>query len=108
MGGGGGGGGAAAAVAAGGKVGWTLNNMAWHNVPLFESHTAGVAFEFPDYHQVSDTWDKLDYDNMAVVTRAIALGLMQLASEAPAPKWHEDYAPARRYVEAGKKLHAQP
>ena len=28
--------------------------------------TLGVAFEFPDYHKVSDSWDKIDYDNMSM------------------------------------------
>ena len=69
------------------------------------AHTLSVAYNFPDYHQVTDTWDKLDYDNMAAVNRAVALGLMKLASDAAPPQWNESYQPARRYVEAGKKLH---
>jgi hypothetical protein len=68
------------------------------------AHTLCVAFEFPDYHKVTDTWEKLDYDNMAVVTRTVVLGLMKLASSAPAPKWNESYEPARRYAEAARKL----
>jgi hypothetical protein len=69
------------------------------------SHTLGVAFEFPDYHKVSDSWDKIDYDNMAAVDRAVALGLLRLASEEAPPKWNEQYPPAQRYVEAGRRLH---
>jgi hypothetical protein len=69
------------------------------------AHTLCVAFDFPDYHKVTDTWEKLDYDNMAVVNRAIALAMMELASDAPAPKWNEAYPPAQRYAEAARKLH---
>lgn len=68
-------------------------------------HTLCVAYEFPDYHKVSDSWDKIDYDNMAAVDRAVALGLLRLASDAPPPKWNEEYAPARRYVDAARRLH---
>jgi len=71
------------------------------------AHTLGVAFEFPDYHKVSDSWDKIDYDNMAAVDRAVALGMLRLASDAPAPKWNDRYGPARRYVDAGHRLHPQ-
>jgi hypothetical protein len=69
------------------------------------AHTLCVAYEFPDYHKVSDTWDKIDYDNMAAVDRAVALGIMKLASDAAPPKWNEEYAPAKRYVDAARKLH---
>ncbi len=36
------------------------------------AHTLAVAFGFPDYHGKDDTWDKIDYDNMARVNRMIA------------------------------------
>ncbi|HEX5430504.1 MAG TPA: M28 family peptidase [Bryobacteraceae bacterium] len=51
------------------------------------AHTLTVAADFPDYHRVGDEWQKIDYENMAKVDRAIALGLLQLASGAPPPKW---------------------
>ena len=69
------------------------------------AHTLCVAFDFPDYHKVSDSWEKIDYDNMAAVDRAVALGMLRLASDAPPPKWNEQYAPARRYVDAARRLH---
>jgi hypothetical protein len=69
------------------------------------AHTLCVAFQFPDYHKVGDHWDKIDYTNMATVDRAVALGLLRLASDAPPPKWNEYSGPARRYVEAAKRLH---
>ena len=68
------------------------------------AHTLSVAYDYPDYHKVSDTADKIDYDNMATVDRAIALGLLRLASDATPPKWNEAYAPASKYVEAARKL----
>jgi hypothetical protein len=69
------------------------------------AHTLGVAFDFPDYHKVSDSWDKIDFDNMAAVDRAVALGMLRLTSDAAPPKWNEQYAPARRYVDAARRLH---
>jgi len=69
------------------------------------AHTLCVAYDFPDYHKVSDTWDKIDYDNMATVDRAVALGMLKLSSDAAPPKWNEQYAPARRYVDAARRLH---
>jgi len=69
------------------------------------AHTLCVAYDFPDYHKVSDTWDKIDYDNMAAVDRAVTLGMLRLASDAAPPKWNDQYAPARRYVDAARRLH---
>lgn len=69
------------------------------------AHTLCVAFDFPDYHRVTDSWEKIDYDNMATVDRAVAFGMLRLASDATPPKWNEQYAPARRYVDAARRLH---
>src|SRR5258708_5029456 len=69
------------------------------------AHTLCVAFEFPDYHQVGDHWQKVDYDNMAKVDRAVALGLLHLASDAAPPKWNESNPAAKKYVDAAKKLY---
>jgi Zn-dependent M28 family amino/carboxypeptidase len=69
------------------------------------AHTLCVAYDFPDYHKVSDSWEKIDYDNMAAVDRAVALGMLKLASEEEPPKWNEQYAPARRYADAARRLH---
>lgn len=67
------------------------------------AHTLAVAADYADYHKVSDEWQKIDYANMANVDRAIALGLLQLASDAPPPKWNESSPAARRYEDAAKK-----
>jgi Zn-dependent M28 family amino/carboxypeptidase len=69
------------------------------------AHTLCVAYEYPDYHKVGDSWDKIDYGNMAAVDRAVVLGMLRLASDAAPPKWNEQYAPARRYVDAARRLH---
>jgi hypothetical protein len=49
--------------------------------------TIVVAFEYPDYHAVTDTVDKIDFPNMAKVDRAIAAGLEKIADEPDPPKW---------------------
>jgi hypothetical protein len=77
-------------------------SMARAGVP---SHTIYVADDFPDYHKVGDEWEKIDYANMAKVDRAIALGLLRLASDSAPPQWNESSPGARPYVEAAKKLH---
>jgi putative aminopeptidase FrvX len=61
------------------------------NEPFAEAgvpaHTICVAFEFPDYHGLADEWQKLDYDNMAKVTSAIADGVLAIANDPVAPRW---------------------
>lgn len=69
------------------------------------AHTIAVAAEFPDYHKVSDEWQKIDYANMANIDRAVALGLLELASDAAPPQWNASSPAARKYAAAAKKLH---
>jgi Zn-dependent M28 family amino/carboxypeptidase len=69
------------------------------------SHTLYVADDYSDYHKVGDEWQKIDYANMAKLDRALALGLLRLASDAAPPKWNETSSGARVYAEAAKKLH---
>jgi hypothetical protein len=71
------------------------------------AHTICTAFEYPDYHRASDTWDKVDYANMAKIDRMVALGLMVLADSATAPKWNASNPKTERYVTAWKKLSAK-
>ncbi len=68
------------------------------------AHTASVTYEFPDYHQVGDEWSKIDYDNMARVDRAVALGMLIIANSTEAPQWNASEPKTARYVEAAKKL----
>ena len=71
------------------------------------AHTLCVAYEFPDYHAVGDEWQKLDYDNMAKVDQAVGVAVLRMASALAPPKWNEEYAAARPYIEAARKL-SQP
>jgi Zn-dependent M28 family amino/carboxypeptidase len=78
------------------------------NGPLADAgipaHTVSVTYEFPDYHQVGDEWQKLDYDNMARVDRAVAIAAWRLAEDSNPPKWRQDNSKTQRFIEAAKKL----
>ncbi|MGA3028170.1 MAG: M28 family peptidase [Bryobacteraceae bacterium] len=71
------------------------------------STTLAVTFVFPDYHRPGDKWPKIDYVNMAKVDRAVALGLMLLASDAEPPHWNTANPKTRRYAGASTD-HAGP
>jgi Zn-dependent M28 family amino/carboxypeptidase len=62
------------------------------NVPLAKlgvpAHTLTVSYMFPDYHGPDDEWQKLDYENMAIVTRAAARGVLTLANRLQVPRWY--------------------
>ncbi len=68
------------------------------NYPLAKagvpSETLVVAYEYPDYHAVSDEWNKIDYDNMARVDRAVAGATLLLADSVTAPHWSDSSAAA--------------
>ena len=61
------------------------------------AHTVVVAFNFPDYHAVSDEASKVDYGNLVKVDRGIAAGVAAVANAAEAPKW-SDARGARIYA----------
>jgi len=63
------------------------------------AHTVAVAFEFPDYHETGDVWQKIDYGNMAKVDRMLALGMLMLADSVDPPRWNRENPKVRRYVE---------
>ena len=69
------------------------------------AHTFCAAFIFPDYHAPGDTWEKIDYDNLALVTRAIGLGLWSLANSDGVPEWNREHRMTPRYIEAWDRLH---
>jgi hypothetical protein len=71
------------------------------------AHTAGVAFEFPDYHAVGDEWTKVDYANMERVVRAVGLAALLVADDAREPRWNDQNPKTAPYVEAWKKLHGR-
>jgi hypothetical protein len=68
------------------------------------AHTVSVAYEFPDYHGLGDEAEKLDYANMARVSRALRAGIVALANRRLAlPLIPPGQVPA-----APKKLPAKP
>src|SRR3546814_4714819 len=68
------------------------------------AHTLSVAYAFPDYHGAADTWDKIDYDNMAAVDRTVALAILMIANDPQAPRWNAGNPKAAKYLEAARKL----
>ncbi|MCA1856957.1 M28 family peptidase [Massilia oculi] len=71
------------------------------------AHTLSVAYGFSDYHGKDDTWDKLDYDNMARVTRMLAQGVYDIADNPVRPAW-TDAPKAAGYAAKGRALLATP
>ena len=70
------------------------------------AHTLSVAYEFPDYHGAADTWDKIDYENMAAIDRTVALAIQAIANDPKAPQWNADNPKAAKYLEAARQLRA--
>ena len=71
------------------------------------AETLCVAFEFPDYHAVGDEWQKIDYNNMAKVDRAIALAMFLMADSEQPVRWNEANPKAAPYIKAGKQQQAE-
>jgi hypothetical protein len=44
---------------------------------------------------------------MAKLDRAVALGLLRLASDAAPPEWNRSVAAAKKYADAAKKLYGR-
>lgn len=70
------------------------------------SHTISVAYEYPDYHGAADTWDKIDYPNMAAIDRTVALAVLMVANDPQPPRWNAANPKTAKYVEAARALHA--
>lgn len=66
------------------------------------AHTLCTAFEYPDYHGLADTWDKVDAANMARVLRVVTVGVLTLADWTETPKWNMDNPKAERFAKARK------
>lgn len=62
------------------------------------AHTLCVAYVYPDYHGLGDSWEKIDYANMARVDRMIALGVAMLAESPRAPRWNEAEPKVQPYL----------
>ena len=65
------------------------------------AHTIAVAAEFSDYHALGDTWEKIDYANMARVDRGVAAGIVAVADDPAPPKWSNAKG-AAIYRDAGR------
>lgn len=70
------------------------------------AHTISVAYAFPDYHGLGDEANKIDYDNMAKVSRAVAVAIEHIANNVEAPKWDEKNPKAAKYLDAWKQRNA--
>jgi hypothetical protein len=76
------------------------DNAAFADVGV-PSTTISVSYVFPDYHKPGDEWQKLDYDNMAKVDVAVAMGILKIAASAEAPRWNQDNPKVTRYIKSG-------
>ena len=78
--------------------------MASDNIVFAElgvpAHTLCVSYMYPDYHGARDHWDKIDFDNMASVTRMAARALLLLALSDRDPLWNTSNPRAARFSEA--------
>ena len=66
------------------------------------STTASVGYMFPDYHQRTDTWEKLDYSNLAKITDSLADGVLAIARDKLPPQWNEKSPDGKKYAEIRK------
>ncbi len=67
------------------------------------AETLCVAFDYSDYHAVGDESQKIDYDNMAKVDRAIALSIFLMADSEQPVQWNESNPKTAPYVKEGKR-----
>lgn len=70
------------------------------------STTLSVTYQFPDYHQVGDEAQKIDYANMARVTRAVAQGTWRMSESATRVSWNAKEDRVKAFREAAEKLRA--
>ena len=68
------------------------------------AHTLCTAFVYPDYHKVSDHFDKLDYENMAKIVKLSAATTLEIANAVDKPTWNKDEPGATKYIEAALRL----
>jgi hypothetical protein len=78
--------------------------LADHGIP---AHTISVAYQFPDYHGAGDHWDKIDYENMAKVDRAVVVAIATIANDTKVPQWDAANPKTARYLAAWKKLQSK-
>jgi Zn-dependent M28 family amino/carboxypeptidase len=63
------------------------------------AHTLSVGYMFPDYHKAGDEWGKLDYNNLAIVDRTVAIAVYEVADSTDTPQW-KDMPATQRYIKA--------
>jgi len=80
------------------------DNQALANLGV-PAHTVCVTFQYPDYHGADDTWQKIDYENMARTVRMIGTALIGIADSRQEPRWDPAVSRASRFLAAWKKLH---
>ncbi len=68
------------------------------------AHAVLGCYIFPDYHRPGDEWQKLDYDNMAQLTRVSAIAAWRMANNEKAPAWNQTNPKAAQYVKAAQAL----
>jgi hypothetical protein len=66
-----------------------------------------TALMFPDYHAVGDEWPKIDYANMAAVSRTLALAIDRLANSSRRIEWNAENPKTARFIEAAEALRKQ-
>jgi hypothetical protein len=69
------------------------------------AHTLCVAFMFADYHGAGDTWQKINYENMALIDRMIATAVLILAESDEEPCWNSLLPQTSRYRAAWERSH---
>jgi hypothetical protein len=67
------------------------------------AHTAAAVYLHPDIHSPRDEWLKLDYQNMAALTRTVACAVRMIADGPNAPKWNEANPKAAPFIKAAKE-----
>jgi hypothetical protein len=70
------------------------------------AHTLAVTFMFPDYHRPTDEWPKIDYANMAKITRLVAAGTLAIANRSQPPRWLAVNPKAETYADKSTALAA--
>lgn len=66
------------------------------------AHTFSSSYVFPDAHKVGDSADKIDYENMARLDRAVAVAIFMIANNKSEPKWDSSNPKAAKYASARK------
>jgi hypothetical protein len=108
-----------AVVKAGGETGLQVTKNAQLNERYFAqsdnqamadagvpAHTLSVGYMFPDYHQAGDEWPRIDYANLALVDRTVAVAVWDVADSTDAPQW-KDIPQTQRYIKARQALMGQ-